>query len=443
MLKIHIKEFWGDPKKRQIFIWAAVLISSYFLIPLFFSQSKEHVDITANNDGTELFSIEEVSQMEEKKTKALFDQLAADAQNREVAAFAQEGRVKGREKKIEMELTKFRNEINQQKLIISQFKREILNNKNIQGGNTSNNQGDGTIIRHDKNSNVSQIVERPQTQIITRQPLVKGNILRTVTQGKVRSVKETGHIEEKDVSMITVSENSQIVQNNAKGAAGAKRDKADVKEDKTTWLSAGSILTGTLLNGVDAPTSGGQQSKMPMPILIRLKQEALMPNNYTLDIRECFIIGTTIGDLATSRAFIRAETLSCITEDSEAIEVALTAYAVGRDGKNGVDGTLVTKSGGLMGNAMAAGFLSGLSKAASPQAVNVVSTSPGEESLFQSTNWASMGQSAALNGASTSFDMVAKYYLEMVDASWPVVEVLAGREVDFIVQRGLALKIGK
>jgi conjugal transfer pilus assembly protein TraB len=54
-----------------------------------------------------------------------------------------------------------------------------------------------------------------------------------------------------------------------------------------------------------------------------------------------------------------------------------------------------------------------------------------------------MGQSAALNGASTSFDMVAKYYLEMVDASWPVVEVLAGREVDFIVQRGLALKIGK
>jgi conjugal transfer pilus assembly protein TraB len=443
MVKIHIKEFWGDPKKRQLLIWGVVLISSYFLIPFFFTQSKEPVDITADNGGTELFSIEEVSQMEEKKTKALFDQLAAEAQNREVSAYAQEGRLKSREKKMEMEISKFRNEINQQKLVISQFKREILDNKNIQGDNTLNNQGDGTIIRHDRNSNVSQIVERPQTQIITRQPLVKGNILRTVTQGKVRSVKETGHIEEKDVSMVTVSENSQIVQNNAKGAAGAKTDKADVKKDNTTWLSAGSILTGTLLNGVDAPTSGGQQSKMPMPILIRIKQEALMPNNYTLDIRECFIIGTTIGDLATSRAFIRAETLSCITEDSEAIEVALTAYAVGRDGKNGVDGTLVTKSGGLMGNAMAAGFLSGLSKAASPQAVNVVNTSPGEESLFQSTNWASMGQSAALNGASTSFDMVAKYYLEMVDASWPVVEVLAGREVDFIVQRGLALKIGK
>ncbi|GGP59053.1 hypothetical protein GCM10009347_26830 [Shewanella algicola] len=442
MSKVLIKEFWGDPKKRQIIIWGVVLASAYFLLPVFFTQSKNTEAINNSNDGTELFSVEEVSEMEEKKTKELFNQLSAEAQNREVAAFAQENRLKEREKKIEMEMTKFRNEINQQKNLINQLRSELLNKRDLQGGADGNPNADN-VIRHDTNGNVAQIVERPQTQIITRQPLVKGNILRTVTQGKVRSVKETGHIEEQDVQMVTVSENSQTVQNDAKARAGDRDTKPEEKKDNSTWLSAGSILTGTLLNGVDAPTSGGQQSKMPMPILIRLKQEALMPNNYTLDIRECFVIGTTIGDLATSRAFIRAETLSCITESNEAIEVPLTAYAVGRDGKNGIDGTLVTKSGGLMGNAMAAGFLSGLSKAASPQAVNVVNTSPGEESLFQSTNWASMGQSAALNGASTSFDMIAKYYLEMVDASWPVVEVLGGREVDFIVQRGIALKIGK
>lgn len=443
MSKIAIREFWGDPKKRQIIIWGVSLISLYFLVPVFFASSNAPANVTTTNNGTELFSVEEVSQMEEKKTKELFDQLSADAQNREVAAYAQENRLKDREKKIEMEMTKFRNEINQQKLVISQLKSEILNRKDIQGADNGNNQGDGTIIRHDQNGNVAQIVERPQTQIITRQPLVKGNVLRTVTQGKVRSVKETGHIEEQDVSMVTVSENSQTVQNDSKVDNGVNPNKVDDKKYKSTWLSAGSILTGTLINGVDAPTSGGQQSKMPMPVLIRLKQEALMPNNYTLDIRECVVIGTSIGDLATSRAFIRAEAISCITEDNEAIEVPLMAYAVGRDGKNGIDGKLVSKSGNLMGNAMTAGFLSGLSDAASPQAVNVVNTSPGEKSLFQSTNWASMGQSAALNGASTSFDMIAKYYLEMVDASWPVVEVLGGREVDFIVQKGLALKIGK
>jgi conjugal transfer pilus assembly protein TraB len=442
MSKVLVKEFWGDPKKRQIIIWAFVLASAYFLLPVFFSPSKSPVALEDKNGGTELFSVEEVAQMEEKKTKELFDQLSADAQNREVAAFAQENRLKEREKKIEMEMTKFRNEINQQKTVINQLRSEILNTRNAQIG-AAGGPTDANVIRHDPNATVAQIVEKPQTQIITRQPLIKGNVLRTVTQGKVRSVKETGHIEEQDVQMVTVSENSQTVQNDAKADAGTPKHTPKKEEDNSTWLSAGSILTGTLLNGVDAPTSGGQQSKMPMPVLIRLKQEALMPNNYTLDIRECFVIGTTIGDLATSRAFIRSETLSCITEDNQAIEVPLTAYAVGRDGKNGIDGTLVTKSGGLMGNAMAAGFLSGLSKAASPQAVNVVNTNPGDESLFQSTNWSSMGQSAALNGASTSFDMIAKYYLEMVDASWPVVEVLGGREVDFIVQRGIALKIGK
>lgn len=442
MLRITVKEFWQDPKKRQIMVWATVLIALYFLVPLFFTSTKKPAVPTDKDHAAELFSIAEVSQMEEKKTKELFDQLAADAQNREVAAFAQENRLKEREKKIEMELFKFRNEMNQQKTLIEQLKSELVNKKNFDNANEQTG-GDGTIIRHDQNGKVAQIVERPQTQIITRQPLIKGTMLRTVTQGKVRSVKETGHIEEKDVKLVTVTETSQTVNNDSKPTSAVNKGTTEKKEDNASWLSAGSILTGTLLNGVDAPTSGGQQSKMPMPILIRVKHDALMPNNYTLDIRECFVIGTAVGDLATSRAYIRAETLSCITEDSQAIEVPLTAYAVGRDGKNGIDGRLVTKSGGLMGNAMAAGFLSGLSKAASPQSINVLSTNPGEESLFQRTDWASMGQSAALNGASTSFDMIAKYYLELVDASWPVVEVLGGREVDFIVQRGISLKIGR
>ncbi|GIU41056.1 hypothetical protein TUM3794_20580 [Shewanella colwelliana] len=446
MSTIAIKEFFSDPKKRQLFIWAGVLLFLYFMVPLFFSTDDKPKRSNLDQSGTEFFSVAEVEQMEEKKTKELFNQLSADAQNREIAAYNQEQRLKDREKRMEMELTKMRNDMAQQKQWLDQLKQELMNNKTTltgagTGGNTDAN---GNVIRHDPNGTVAQIVEQPQTQVITRQPLVTGNILRTVTQGKVRSVKETGLIEEQNVQMVTVTENSQQVKNNNPQIAAASNEAREKKEDdNSTWLSAGSILTGTLINGIDAPTSGGQQQKMPMPVLVRLKHEAIMPNNYSLDIRECLVIGTSIGDLATTRAFIRAETLSCITEDNQAIEVPLTAYAVGRDGKNGIDGRLVTKSGGLMSNAMAAGFLSGLSKAAAPQSINVLNTNPGEESLFQNTDWASMGQSAALNGASTSFDMIAKYYLELVDASWPVVEVLGGREVDFIVQRGLALKTGK
>ncbi|WP_076415078.1 TraB/VirB10 family protein [Shewanella sp. UCD-KL12] len=443
MSLIAIKEFWGDPKKRQIIIYASVLIGLYFLVPVFFTPSDKPKNTKVKNSGTELFSVNEVTQMEERKTKELFNQLAADAQNRELAAKAQEDRLVGREQKMEIEFAKIRGEMNEQKRQYRQLEQALKNNKSFGSNSNQQSEGTGNVIRTTPNGAVMQTVEKPQTQVITRQPYVKGNVLRTVTQGKVRSVKETGKIEESYVELVSVSENSQSVSNPTKQAQATKTDQNALHDEITTWLSAGSIITGTTINGVDAPTSGGQQQKMPMPVLIRIKHEAIMPNNYSLDIRECFIIGTSIGDLATERAYIRSETLSCITESDKAIEVGLTAYAVGRDGKNGVGGRLVTKAGGLLGNAMAAGFLSGISQAAAPTSINVLSTNPGEESMFQKANMSALAESAALQGASTSFDMIAKYYLEMVDASWPVVEVLGGREVDFIVQRGVSLKLGR
>ena len=68
MSKIIVKEFWQDPKKRQIVIWAVVLCALYFLVPLFFTQTKKPVVNNEKDNGTELFSVAEVSQMEEKKT---------------------------------------------------------------------------------------------------------------------------------------------------------------------------------------------------------------------------------------------------------------------------------------------------------------------------------------------------------------------------------------
>ncbi|QIR16445.1 TrbI/VirB10 family protein [Shewanella aestuarii] len=440
---VSTKEFWADPKKRQIIVWAVILAAMYFLLPLFFTKSdKPQNQQVKQTGGTELFSVDEVTQMEEKKTKELFNQLAADAQNRELAAKAQEDRTANREKKMEMELAKMRQDLNEQKRLFSQIQSALESNKNLTPTGQESMEGTGNVIRTGPNANLMQTVEKPQTQVITRQPLVRGKVLRTVTQSKIRSVKETGTIEESDTHIVSVSENTQNVNNTSKMEAATAAPTEKKVEEISTWLSAGSIITGTTINGIDAPTSGGQQQKMPMPVLVRIKHEAIMPNNYSLDIRECFIIGSAIGDLATERAFVRAETLSCITENDEAIEVALNAYAVGRDGKNGVGGRLVTKAGGLMGNAMAAGFLSGLSQAAAPTSINVLSTNPGEESMFQKANMGALAESAALKGASTSFDMIAKYYLELVDASWPVVEVLGGREVDFIVQKGVKLKLG-
>lgn len=441
-----VTDLWRDPKKRKIMLISGSLLAAYFLAPVFFgSNGKKATPVTQTNATTSLFAIDKIDEMEEQKTKAMFDQYAAAAQTRDAAAAAREQRAKKQEQKVETDLAKMRNKIADQDRMLKQLQQALAkrdaslpNNKD----DPATKDGNGTLIRH--NPNTVQVVEKPQTQTITREPMIRGSMIRTVTQGKIRQVKETGKIEEKDVQLTSLSEGTQTVKDTTggKNKAGAAAKATHPKpKDQGAWLSAGSILTGTLLNGVDAPTAGTQQSKMPMPVLIRLKQEALMANNYTMDLRECLIIGTALGDLATSRAYIRAETLSCNTEDGKAIEVPLTAYAVGRDGKSGLDGRLVSKSGGMMANAMAAGLLSGLGTAATPSQVSVLSTTASDTTAFQSANMRKIGEAGALEGASTSFDMLAKYYLELVDASWPVVEVLGGREVDFIVQKGTNLKI--
>ena len=66
--------------------------------------------------------------------------------------------------------------------------------------------------------------------------------------------------------------------------------------------------------------------------------------------------------LGSERAYLRAETLTCVRTDGGVIEVPLDAYAVGEDGKVGIRGGLVSKQGALLAKALQAGFLTAFSK---------------------------------------------------------------------------------
>ena len=116
-----------------------------------------------------------------------------------------------------------------------------------------------------------------------------------------------------------------------------------------------------LLNGLDAPTGQGARQQ-PTPALVRIKHDALLPNRFRADVKECFVIVGGFGDLGSERAYLRAETLTCVRIDGGVIEVPLDAYAVGEDGKVGIRGRLVSKQGALLAKALQAGFLIAFSK---------------------------------------------------------------------------------
>ena len=207
------------------------------------------------------------------------------------------------------------------------------------------------------------------------------------------------------------------------------------------YLPAGSMITGVNITGMDAPT-GTQAKQNPFPITLRVKHEAILPNRFTQDIKECFLIASGYGDLSSERAYLRAETISCVREDGGVIEKSLKAFASGEDGKAGVRGRLVSKQGSVIANSLTAGFLAGASKAFDVNPVPTLNVTPNGEQQYQSVLSGNSLQGAAVSGVSSALDRIAQFYIDMAEDMYPVIEVNAGRRITFIVQKGVDLTDG-
>ena len=212
------------------------------------------------------------------------------------------------------------------------------------------------------------------------------------------------------------------------------------KKDQYLFLPAGSIITGVILNGMDAPT--GQASREhQFPSLVRIQKEAILPNRYRSDIRECFVIVSGYGDLSSERAYLRGETLSCVRKDKRIIEGSLDSYAVGEDGKNGLRGRLVSKQGQIIVKSLMAGFLSGLADAFDVNATPTINTSSNGRVSYERVWSTSALQGAATKGISSSLDRIAEFYVKMAEGLYPVIEIDAGRRIDLILTKGAKITL--
>lgn len=216
----------------------------------------------------------------------------------------------------------------------------------------------------------------------------------------------------------------------AGGSAGASGDGG-------TYLPAGTFVSGVLLNGLDAPT-GGQAQQNPHPVLIQLTGNAFLPNKMRAEVRGCFMTASAHGDLSSERALIRGDRITCIDQAGAAIDMPIRSYVVGPDGKVGIGGRVVAKSGKLLANAAIAGVLSGLAAVAESYAtVNSVSALGSVQTIDSDK----IPQYAAASGVQSAADKLAAWYLKMADQTMPTVEIPTGVAVDVVLQRGLALEM--
>ncbi|MDD5056529.1 MAG: TraB/VirB10 family protein [Sideroxydans sp.] len=225
------------------------------------------------------------------------------------------------------------------------------------------------------------------------------------------------------------------------GGANKQEEKtAEGDKQPPIYLPAGSNFEGIMLNGMDAPTSGVTKSN-PVPALIRLDTDAILPSRYRYDIRECFTIVTGFGVLSTERAQLQTVSISCIKNDGSVIESKLEGYVVGEDGKVGIRGRLVTKQGQLLAKTFAAGILSGIGQALAPVAVPQLNVNPGASTQVQTPSLNSVATTATANGLTETAKSLSQFYLEMAKEMFPVIEIDAMRRVTIILVRGVELNV--
>ncbi len=217
-------------------------------------------------------------------------------------------------------------------------------------------------------------------------------------------------------------------------AAGNDKDKGSPR-DTRRYIPSGAFTRAILLGGLDAPT-GGQSQRNPQPVLLRLVDNAVLPNHFRSRVKECFVVGAGYGDVSSERAYIRTESLSCVARDGTALDVPIKGYVAGEDGKAGMRGRLVSKQGQILANALLAGVASGIGHAFQQNATTFSVSPLGTTSTV---NPGEQFQSGFGTGVGRAMDRLAQYYINLAEKTFPVVEVDAGRTVDVVMTRGIAL----
>ncbi|MCB4205592.1 TraB/VirB10 family protein [Deferribacterales bacterium Es71-Z0220] len=221
----------------------------------------------------------------------------------------------------------------------------------------------------------------------------------------------------------------------AQEPATAKKE----KPKKSIYIPSGSFFEGILLTGLDAPTMQAGTSN-PQPVLININKDAILPNNYSTDIVDCFLLGSGRGDLSSERAYIRLVKLSCIDKDKQVIDTDIEGWIIGEDGKVGVRGRLVSKQGSVLAKALLAGFAEGVAKAFSSTASNISVTPEGSVTTIDPDK---AFQVAGYTGVGEAMKRLADFYMKMAESMFPVIEVGAGRTVTVVIKDGKELILDK
>jgi len=216
-----------------------------------------------------------------------------------------------------------------------------------------------------------------------------------------------------------------------------KDEKSKKKEPLKIYLPP-SFMEATLLSGIDAPTSEGAQGH-PSPVLIRIKDLAVLPNKVKANLKGCFLIAEGYGNLSDERAHLRLASLSCLsTKGQSVIDQKVKGFVVDSDGKIGLRGKVVAKFGSKIAMSLLAGLFQGAGDALRDSTTQTYFGAYGASQIVDTDE---LGRQAIGGAFAQAAKELQKFYLELGKQSVPVVEIGAMKNITVVISEGVTLEV--
>ena len=218
--------------------------------------------------------------------------------------------------------------------------------------------------------------------------------------------------------------------------------KDDGKKKAVSIYLPPSFMEANTLSGMAAPTTNTGKNN-PLPILLRIKTPAFLPNQVKTNLKGCYAIGEGIGDLASERVHIRLKTLSCVAKDGAAvIDQEVHGFVTDGDGRVGMRGKVVAKMGMHVARTALAGFIEGIGDAVATSTTTQSLTEFGTPTaVFEDTSLGNIATAGMGKGISNAAESLKNFYLQLSEQTLPVIEVGSQKNVTVVISEGTSLQI--
>ena len=214
------------------------------------------------------------------------------------------------------------------------------------------------------------------------------------------------------------------------------------KEDKHVLfeIPAGTVVKAVLVSGADCSVAL-QKPTGPNMILLRPLDNGKLPRRVRVPLKGSIIIGNAIGDISSERVYVRAERMTLVEKNGSFVETEVSAYVSGEDGREGLRGVVVDRSGAIITRVAFASVLQGIAQTIqgtlNNQTIEKLAQTNSDKTILN----IDMLRNNAFQGSTAAANKLAEYYIKKSEQIQPAIQIAAGRIVDVVFTK--TVKIGE